>query len=206
MMFKNKKAKAGSAFTILVAFGWMTAAGGNAWAEHRAAQRDPVRLRARMIDDPHRIPASYAGTEPAAEMREVAGELKQVAKQQDTVQVARLQQRLETAHKRMLRRFGETEALLRKANLPKIIWERHDAARASYIEKMAGVMRGLDATSKSQSPKEFRSALSAALEALAGSTDERPAQPFDPLSMPFRQAKPATREPFVSQGVEVRRR
>jgi transglutaminase-like putative cysteine protease len=203
MIFKNKKIKASTAFMVLVAFGWMTA-GGNAWAENRVAQRDPARAQSltRMADAPHHIPAAYAGTGPATEMREIAAELKQVAKQQDTVQVTRLQHRLETAHKRMLQRFGETEALLRKANLPRVIWERHNAARAAYVKKMEGVIRGLEATTKSQNPKARHSILLAAAEALSESTDERPAQPFDPSHVPFRQARPVTREPFVPKSLK----
>lgn len=234
MLFKNKRLKASTAFTVLAALGWMVC-GGNVWAEVRSAKQDPARALARLAENPRlaltpeerksvqmaanalgaepqpgsrpvqaRIPASHAGTDPAVEMREIAVELDQLQAQEKLAGPAgspeaasRLKRRLETAHRKALRDFAQTESLLRKAGLPKIIFERHKAARAEYEEKVQAVFQSLDVMTKSQNPKEIRSAIAAASELLSKSTDERPAQPFDPSRMPFRQARPVTRKPFV---------
>ncbi|HEX6899191.1 MAG TPA: transglutaminase-like domain-containing protein [Thermoanaerobaculia bacterium] len=235
MIFKNKKLKAGTALTVLVAFGWMTA-GGNAWAESRAAKRDPGKALARMASNPHlamspeqklqarllasaiesqpqaasqempvdkpvRILAAHAGTDPAAEMRAIAAEIDQLdiseKRTGDPETATRLKSRLEAAHKKVLRDFAQTESLLRKANLPKVIFERHNAARADYMEKIQAVFQEMDAAGKSQNPAQLRSSLQAASELLSKSTDERPTQAFDPSQMPFRMAKPTERKPFV---------
>ena len=51
MLFKNRKLKASTAVVALVCFTWMTS-GGNAWAEKRAAERDPAKTLLRLMDDP----------------------------------------------------------------------------------------------------------------------------------------------------------
>lgn len=104
MIFRNRTLKAGTALTVLITFGWM-ASGGNAWAESRAAQRDPVRALARLADNPNlhlsaegreslriaakmaaplqeaepaRFAASPGAKDPASEMREIASELDRI--------------------------------------------------------------------------------------------------------------------------------
>jgi hypothetical protein len=227
MLFKNKKHKANTAITVLASLTWMVC-GGNVWAEARSAERDPSAALMRLAQNPRlalapeekkalqmaanamapetrteqvRIPASHAGTDPAAEMSEIATELDSFnpeEKKADAPPAAsRLRQRLEAAHRKALREFEATEALVRKADLPKVIVERHQDARAKYMEKIQAVFRSLDAAGKSQDPKEARSAMAAASELLRKSTDERPVQEFDPSRLPFRMAKPVERQPFV---------
>lgn len=235
MIFKNRRLKATTAVTVLAAFGWMSA-GGNAWAEARALERDPAKVLLRLADNPQLalspeekayvrqaasraqseprakrvpVPASYQGIDPAAEMKEMATELRRLARQADrpvapgkkigggAEAVASLRQRLEVSHQQVLREFAGTESLLRSAKLPKVMFERHKAARADYMENVEAVFQSLDAATKSQVSGGASSALSAAAELLAKSTDERPSQPLDPERLPFRMATPVERQPFV---------
>ncbi len=213
---KNGTLQASTAVGVLVTFGWM-ASGGNAWAESRAARCNPAATLARLADDPRlalsgeeresmrtvassmtprreplRTSAPPAQPDPAAEMREIARE---AALAVDAGLAVRLKDRLEVAHRQVLREFGETESLLRKNDLPKVIWERHEVARAEYMTKIQAVFQGLEAAGRSRESREVRSAMAAAAELLSTSTDERPHQPFDPTRMPFRQAEPTQRRP-----------
>lgn len=53
---RKQRLRAATATVVLATFGW-TAAGGSAWAEASAAERDPVRAALRLADDP-RLPLS----------------------------------------------------------------------------------------------------------------------------------------------------
>jgi len=235
MIFKNRRLKATTAVAVLAAFGWMSA-GGNAWAEARAVERDPAQVLLRLADNPQlalsaeekayvrkaasrmqseprtervQVPASHEGADPAAEMGKMAAELRRLARQTDrpaaagkktgggAEAVARLRQRLEVSHRKVLKEFADTESLLSSAKLPKLMFERHKAARADYMEHIEAVFQSLDTAAKSQDSAQTRSALLAASALLAKSTDERPSQQLDPSRLPFRMAKTVERQPFV---------
>src|SRR5262245_40213029 len=138
MRFKNRRLKASTAVIVLVSFVWMTA-GGNVWAEGRAVDRDPAKVLLRLAEDPrlalapqekeylrraaHRLESEprqqqthvFAGpvaADPAAEMREVAGQLGRLAARAgspakaqgpgDAEALAALRSRLEAIDKRVL--------------------------------------------------------------------------------------------------------
>jgi transglutaminase-like putative cysteine protease len=228
---KNGKFRVSTATAVLVTFGWMSA-GGNSWAESRAARSNPARALARLADDPRlalsaqdreslrqaagslpqasqtpvrrpvRVPAGpAAGSDPAAEMGRIGAAVALLPKEPSLAQSAAaatdLRQRLDGVHEKALRDFSRTESLLRKAGLPAVIFERHAAARAEYMQKMQAVFGDLDAAGQSRDPRVARAALAEAAELLSSSTDERPSQPLDPARMPFRTAKPLDRKPVL---------
>ncbi|HEV2844580.1 MAG TPA: transglutaminase-like domain-containing protein, partial [Thermoanaerobaculia bacterium] len=169
------------------------------------------RMEGEKREKPVSVPASHAPVDPAAEMNEMASDLTRLARRAERAEAApdkkagdpiaataRVKQRLETSHKKVLRQFAETESLLRSANLPKVIFERHKAAQAEYMENIQSVFQNLDTAAKSQDDrKAARSALLAAAELLNKSTEERPSQQLDPTRLPFRAAKTTERKPFV---------
>jgi hypothetical protein len=224
MLFrKNGRFRASTAVAVLVTFGWM-ASGGSSWAESQAVRRNPAQALARLADDPRLslsrqerdalrraandmaapqaqpvrppapIHASFGGSDPAVEMRQIGA----AAAQADSAEkVTGLRQRLETAHRKALHDFDQTEALLKKAGLPAAIFERHEAARAEYNQKMKTVFGDLDAAGKSTDPRAAQAALAEAAKLLSTSTDERPSQPLDPEHLPFRTAKPLDAKPTL---------
>jgi transglutaminase-like putative cysteine protease len=217
---KNGTLRAGTTIGVLVTFGWM-ASGANAWAESQAARSNPAATLARLADDPRLalsrqeresmktvahsmtprrepIPASVppAQLEPAAEMSEIARE---AALAVDAKAAVRLKGRLDAAHRRVLREFAQTESLLRKNNLPRVIWERHETARAEYMTKVQAVFQNLEAAGKSSESGQVRSAMASAVEILSSSTEERPHQEFDPTRLPFRQTESTARTPTFQE-------
>ncbi|HTG33746.1 MAG TPA: hypothetical protein VLB76_12530 [Thermoanaerobaculia bacterium] len=153
-----------------------------------AQEKEYLRQAAQRLDQPRpeavHVLASHAAPDPAVEMKEMAAELGQLASQDGTApesaekrrgglqSMAGLEQRLVATDKRVLRDFAATEALLRAAHLPQIIFERHQAAQDGYVKKMRSVLRSLEGAEKSQSPGEYRSAIAAAAALLGKSTDE----------------------------------
>lgn len=108
-MFKNRRFKSSTAVLVLVAFAWM-AFGGDAWAEKRAAERDPARVLTRLAEDPRlglspeekayvrraaqrlksepprapaRVPAARADSDPVGEMQGITAELSRLAARAD---------------------------------------------------------------------------------------------------------------------------
>jgi transglutaminase-like putative cysteine protease len=224
--WKNGSIRIGTAVGVLVTFGW-TVSGGNAWAERQAALKNPAGALARLAEDPRLTlssderqalrkaaremaerpaarpqavpaPASGAVLDPADEMRQIAEEGRLAA---DAESALRLKGRLENAHRQVLADFARTDSLLRQANLPEEIRQRQETARAEYLARMEAVLKDLDGASKSRDPREIRSALANAAEALATTTDQRPDQVLDPSRMPFRRARPTERKPSLPEQV-----
>lgn len=104
-MFKNRRVKARTSIVVLVLFAWMMA-GGDVWAESRAAQRDPAKALLRLMDDPRlalsaeekgylrqaaqrmesqppkprvSVPAVRVGSDPVADLQQIAADLSGLA-------------------------------------------------------------------------------------------------------------------------------
>jgi hypothetical protein len=237
MTFHSVRLKAITAVTVLVCFLWM-ACGGPAWAQSRAARRDPAELLLTLADNPRlalspvekeylrtaakrlqtqprtapaRVPAVAVKSDPAATMGEIARQLDRLsgsgpvaptaaAKRPDAVALADLEHRLESVDQEVRADFAAAEAQARAANLPQLILDRHQAARAAYEREMQAVRDDLGSAGRSDDPEKARAAVAAAARRLGGSGNERPAQPLDPVRLPFRTAKPVARQPGAAAG------
>lgn len=169
-------------------------------------QRQQLREAARDLSvDPLRAPAGTVERDAAFELHELGAELERLTLEAGSGQaepgesaaeaVADLQRRLEVANRRVLREFGETEAMLRTADLPNVIWERHEAARADYQSHVQTVIEELSLAGTSRDPREIRGAMAEAAKLLSESMEGRPHQPLDPSRMPFRRPEPVERKP-----------
>jgi len=227
---KETHFRAATAVVAVSTFVWIST-GANAWAQSQAAGRDPSAALARLAEDPALglsaeqralLRAAARSIKPssgplgeapaggaAAEMRDIGAALDEVGDDEAasaavTAQAAkRLRQRFAATHQRVLQEFTDTEAQLRSAALPNVIWERHAAAQAEYMERAAKVFTDLDRGAAGNQKATMRRALKDAASALRSSSEERPHQPFDPARMPFRMAEPIERVMDSSTAVPV---
>jgi transglutaminase-like putative cysteine protease len=167
------------------------------------------RLKSETRAEPVRLPTFPAASNPAARLQEIAVGLNQFVVRVDSASHSPQKEKLnrisalvsyklelQAVHQQAILEFDNTEKLLRKAQLPKAILDRHEAARADYLENIEAVFRALETAAQGEA--EDTSALATAVKLLSTSTDERPHQPFDSPVLPFRVAESVARKPAES--------
>ncbi len=101
-----------------------------------------------------------------------------------------LSQRAANLHEQALASFDETEAHLRKKDLPRRILDRNDLAREEYQRAYATMRETLNQALDSNSLGEQEEALAALVDFMDRFTLDKPRDPFDPNKLPWRTPDP----------------
>ncbi|MFP1678351.1 transglutaminase domain-containing protein [Alloalcanivorax sp. C16-2] len=101
-----------------------------------------------------------------------------------------LSQRAANLHEQALASFDETEAHLRKKDLPRRILDRNDRAREEYQQAYATMRETLDQALDSGSLEEQEEAMAALVDFMDRFTLDKPRDPFDPNKLPWRTPDP----------------
>lgn len=117
-------------------------------------------------------------------------------------QIDDLHGRLAQVEQRIVAGFNQTESLLRQAQLPASIFERHAATKAQVLDQFAAALAGLKRAGASANPDEALTELAKVAESLRASTDSRPESALDPQKLPFRVAEATLREPLIAPDAE----
>ncbi len=101
-----------------------------------------------------------------------------------------LSQRAANLHEQALASFDETEAHLRKKELPRRILDRNDRAREEYQRAYTTMRETLNQALDSDSLGEQEEAMAALVDFMDRFTLDKPRDPFDPNKLPWRTPDP----------------
>ncbi|MBF1803562.1 transglutaminase-like domain-containing protein [Alloalcanivorax profundimaris] len=113
-----------------------------------------------------------------------------------------LSQRAANLHEQALASFDETEAHLRKKELPRRILDRNDRAREEYQRAYATMRETLNQALDSDSLGEQEEAMAALVDFMDRFTLDKPRDPFDPNKLPWRTPDP-DRTPTPARSAEA---
>ncbi|HEV8581380.1 MAG TPA: transglutaminase-like domain-containing protein [Thermoanaerobaculia bacterium] len=109
-----------------------------------------------------------------------------------------VRKRLENLAREVNAGFNAVDAMLKKANLPRVIEERQAEAREGYRKQMETLLDGLSVAEKSGSPEEQARALRSLLALAKQTPPERPHQRLDPNNLPVNRPVGKVRAPATT--------
>ncbi|MCC4309167.1 transglutaminase-like domain-containing protein [Alcanivorax marinus] len=113
-----------------------------------------------------------------------------------------LSRRAAHLHEQALASFDETEAHLRKKDLPRRILDRNDRAREEYQRAYTTMRETLNQALDSDSLGEQEQAMAALVDFMDRFTLDKPRDPFDPNKLPWRTPDP-DRTPTPARSAEA---